>query len=112
MSHNDNGMLNMSGIVEHLEDILEPDENGLYDVIVGNKIYSEEASVIWSTKVPENASKEMKKSKLWIKSCHQPHELHFGSFVNYFYLFRQKNQTQLYQNAEKAHRLGIVVFFV
>ena len=63
MSHNDNGMLNMSGLVDHLEDILEPDENGLYDVIMGDAIYSEEASVIWSTKVPANASEEIKKKQ-------------------------------------------------
>ena len=113
MSHNDNGMLNMSGLVQHLEDILPIDEDGLYDVIIYDAIYSENSSVIWSTKVPNNSSDTYKKFKLRLKSCRQPHELHYGSFFNYFHLFRKKNtQTRIYRNAEKAYRIGIVVFFL
>ena len=110
MSHNDNGMLNMSDLVQHLEDILPIDEDGLYDVIIGDAIYSKNSSVIWSTKVPNNSLDTYKKFKLRLKSCRQPHKLHYGSFFNYFHLFRNKTQIRLYQNAENAYRIGIVFF--
>ena len=103
MSHNDNGMLNMSGLVQHLEDILPIDEDGLYDVIIGDAIYSKNSSVIWSTKVPNNSSDTYKKFKLRLKSCRQPHELHYGSFFNYFHLFRKKKRRQGFIEMQRKH---------
>jgi len=112
MAHNDNGILNQSGLVPYLEDILTTNEDGYYPTLIGDAIYPQDRTVLWTTKVPRGASDNFYSFKRACSTVRQPHEIHYGSFFNYFHLFKNETQTRLFNNCEKAYRTGVVGFFL
>jgi hypothetical protein len=112
ISHNDNGILNMSGLGQHLEEILPMNGDGYQPTVIGDSIYPRSRPTIWTTRVSPDANDAHRTFVRKLSRIRMPHELHYGSFFNYFHLFRHTHQTRLYDNAEKAYRLGIVGFFL
>ena len=87
------------------------DENGNLPYGLADGIFGKSA-VLMTTTVPPEASEDVIKLYLRLKSIRQPIELQYGNFFNKFQLFKDESVFNLFKKAECAYRTAIVGFFV
>ena len=112
MAHNDNGMLNMSGIGPHLQSLFQPDPRGYIPVLLGDAIYSGHLPIMWSTKTPQDADEFLQRFYRRLRSVRQPIEIQYGNFFNTLQLYQNRANDRIYSSGRKVHRLGIIGFFL
>ena len=118
MSHNDVGVLNMSGLTHYLEDILYPDHvmrGGLLPALYGDSIFM---NVNHSTilcrydEVGTPAERRLiRKLNFRMSGVRQSIEHMYGQMFNLFQLLQTKRQFKILHDGDLAYRLGIVFFF-
>ena len=110
-SYNDMGILNMSGLIEYLYQILTPTSSGGLPCGLGDGIFSQ-SQVLMSTKMDTNAGLNDRRVMNRLHSVRQPVELQYGHFFNSFRLFKNEDAFKLFNKGEFAYRVGIVGFFL
>ena len=110
-SYNDMGILNMSGLIQYLYNILTPTSSGGIPCGLGDGIFSQSA-VLMSTKLSNQAGVSDRRVMHRLHSIRQPVELQYGNFFNAFHLFSNENAFKLFNKGELAYRVGIVGFFL
>ena len=112
LRHNDKGMLNMSGIVEYLRDLLQPIPNiGEYPGLYGDDIFPEMHDVIFrKIRNPQTDEEHVFNKRM---SClRQCIELAYGSLFNMFPILKDPSKHKLMIQKTRAIQLGIVCFFL
>ena len=105
------GILNISGLIEYLYQILIPTSSGGLSCGLGDGIFAQSA-VLMSTKISQQASANDRKVMNRLHSVRQPVELQYGNFFNAFHLFSNDNAFKLFNKGDLAYRVGIVGFFL
>ena len=112
LRHNDMGMLNMSGLVDHLMDILDyVDPNtGTMPGLYGDSIFNPCMVIFTRIEDPDTDEKEAFNARM--NSLRQCIELLFGLLVNKFKILSDKRQFKLLNGGERAIRTASVCFFL
>ena len=118
-SHNDLGVLNMSGLAHYLEDILHPEykmEGGLLPAFYGDAIFqSENYSTIVARYDLVGTDEEIelyRKLNYRMSGVRQSIEHMYGQLFNLFRLLKTPRQHQIFRGGDSAYRLGIVCFLL
>lgn len=116
LSHNDRGMINMSGLEEYLSSHVVTrsvgnDEDGMfYPAVYGDSIYVPSEVIqkaVDINSIEEN--KEMFKTlNRRLNRSRTSIENHFGLMFNEWALLKEKGRHKLLQNKERVYKLGIV----
>ena len=118
-SHNDLGVLNMSGLAHYLEDILHPEytmEGGILPALYGDAIFqSENYSTIVSRFDLVGTEEEIalyRKLNYRMSGVRQSIEHMYGQLFNLLRILKTPRQHQIFRGGNSAYRLGIVCFFI
>jgi hypothetical protein len=109
IAHNDTGILNISGLVDYLQDILSwiPGTR-IYPALYADGIFPR-TPVIVGREV--NGDDNQMKIVRRCNTLRQSIELCYGAIFNQNGIFRNATQFKLLKSGEKAYRLCLIVFF-
>lgn len=111
MSHNNIGILNMSGLVDHLQTILHWIlGTDLYPTMLGDSIFVPNPVLTRRVGAPEGTLQDIIDRRM--KSMRQPVELCYGIFFNLFQLFKISTQFKLFKSAEKSYGTMMVSYIL
>ena len=110
ISHNDVGVMNMSGLEDHLQEILDfiPGTTS-YPTLFGDAIFVPSPVV---TNRIQNSTQEQTIIDRRMNSIRQSVELTYGLFFGLFHYFREPRRLQMLNKAELHYRTGMVGFFL
>ena len=118
LSHNDVGVLNMSGLMRYLEDILHPDyvmAGGLLPALYGDSIFMNlnHSTILSKYEVvgTEEEKRLIRKLNLRMSGVRQSIEHMYGQLFNLFQLLQTKRQFKILRDGKLSYRLGVVCFF-
>jgi hypothetical protein len=110
LSNNDNGMVNLSGLNQHLLSILTPTaETGFYPALYGDAIMQLTPVLLSYFRNPDD------RQRIWnrrMSSARMSIELDYGLLFNNFRVMIREENKQLYRNGLTVFRLGIVCCFL
>ena len=111
IAQNDVGVLNMSGLDEHLQDILHNKMIGInFPALYVDGIFNPRHTIVPRFKGRLSANKEKFNKRL--SGVRVSIEHAFGLHKSLFGLFTKKRQLQLFNNREHLHNLVVVSFLV
>jgi len=118
-AHNDVGVLNLSGLVEYLEDVLHPDyemDGGLLPALYADAIFARiiHTTIITRFNVVGNVAEQAIICKLNFRmsGVRQSIEHMYGALFNLFHLLKTPRQIKLFNDDQTAYRLGVICFFI
>jgi hypothetical protein len=118
-SHNDLGVLNLSGLVEYLEDNLHPDhemDGGLLPALYADAIFLNiiHTTIITRFNVVGNLDEQaiIRKLNYRMSGVRQSIEHMYGAMFNLFHLLKTPRQIKLFNDGQTTYRLGVVCFFI
>jgi hypothetical protein len=113
-NNNDLGVLNLSRLTQHLEDLLFPDfvmGGGLLPVLFGDAIFlgHNYSTIITCYDLVGTVEEQQMLCQLNFRMSTVEHM--YGQLFNLFHLLKTPHQLKLYNNGQLAYRTGVVSFF-
>ena len=111
LRHNDNGMVNLSGLSEYLQSLLAPYRlrNGLLPCSYGDGIFAVTPAIVPRYK---NPSMHQHRVNMAMSTLRIFEEHIFGDFKTRFPIFLCRHRLRLYEAGEFVRQLIVVCFFV
>jgi hypothetical protein len=110
LAQNDNGVINLSGLVDYLMHLLEPmPAHNLYPSLFGDSITQ------LSPVTQSYATVDSPRNRVWkhrLSSARQSIELDYGLLFNNFRIMIKEYDHRMFQNGEHTFHLAIVCFFL
>jgi len=117
-NNNDLGVLNLSRLTQHLEDLLFPDYvmgGGLLPALFGDAIFlgHNYSTIITRYDLVGTAEEQqmLRRLNFRMSGVRQSIEHMYGQLFNLFHLLKTPRQFKLYNNGQLAHRTGVISFF-
>jgi hypothetical protein len=114
-SHNDRGVLNLSGIVEYLENILHPDyemDGGVLPALYGDAIFANvpHTTIVVRFNIVGDAAEQefLRRLNYRMSGVRQGVEHMYGALFN----LKTTRHIKLFRYGETAYRLGVISFFI
>ena len=101
----------MSGLVENLNELLDPLPNVGYPGLYGDNIFPEIFNVIFRS-IKDPQTDEEKAFNRRMNTLRQCIELAYGSLFNMFQILRDPTKHKILTHKTRIRRLGIVCFFL
>ena len=118
-NNNDVGVLNLSRLTQHLENLLFPQyvmPGGLLPALYGDSVFlGHNYSTIISRYDPVGTLEQqrmLRRLNFRMSGIRQSIEHMYGQLFNLFHLLKTPRQFKLYNNGELAYRTGVVCFFL
>ena len=110
MSHNDIGIMNMSGLEQYLQETLNfiPGST-MFPTLFGDAIFVP-SPVITNRILNSDLTQEIIDKRM--NSIRQSVELTYGLFFGIFHLFKEPQKFHLFNQGELSYRTGMVGFFL
>jgi hypothetical protein len=117
-SHNDIGVLNLSGLVEYLENILHPDfemDGGVLPALYGDAIFVNvpHTTIVIQFNIVGNAAEQefLRRLNFRMSGVRQSIEHMYGALFNLLHLLKMTRHIKLFRCGQTACRLGVISFF-
>jgi len=118
-NNNDLGVLNLSRLTQHLEDLLFPDYvmgGGLLPALFGDAIFlgHNYSTIITRYDLVGTAEEQqmLRRLNFRMSGVRQSIEHMYGQLFNLFHLLKTPRQFKLYNNGQLAYRTGVISFFL
>ena len=118
-SHNDIGVLNLSGLVEYLENILHPDfemDGGVLPALYGDAIFVNvpHTTIVIQFNIVGNAAEQefLRRLNFRMSGVRQSIEHMYGALFNLLHLLKTTRHIKLFRCGQTAYRLGVISFFI